>query len=77
MCAIDMNHTDAAHLQLHAQAHIYTHSDVCEGAMQEQGSDCLLVACLTSQQHASVLVSQGRIYSDNFMCCHTEIDVAV
>ena len=31
----------------------------------------LLVACLTSQQHASV--SQGWIYSDNFTCCHTEI----
>ena len=35
---------------------------------------CLLVGCLTSQQHASV--SQGRICSDNFMCCHTEIQVA-
>ena len=32
--------------------------------------DCLLVGCLTSQQHASV--SQGRICSDNFTCCHTE-----
>ena len=32
---------------------------------------CLLVGCLTSQQHASV--SQGWIYSDNFTCCHTEI----
>ena len=30
--------------------------------------------CLTSQQHASV--SQGRICSDNFMSCHTEIEVA-
>ena len=34
---------------------------------------CWLV-CLTSQQHASV--SQGRICSDNFTCCHTEIQVA-
>ena len=33
-----------------------------------------LLACLTSQQHASV--SQGRICSDNFTCCHTEIEVA-
>ena len=33
-----------------------------------------LVACLTSQQHAGV--SQGRICSDNFSCCHTEIEVA-
>ena len=29
---------------------------------------------LTSKQHASV--SQGRICSDNCMCCHTEIEVA-
>ena len=35
---------------------------------------CWLVGCLTSQQHASV--SQGRICSDNFTCCHTEIEVA-
>ena len=35
---------------------------------------CLLVGCLTSQQQASV--SQGQICSDNFMCCHTEIEVA-
>ena len=35
---------------------------------------CLLVACLTSQQHASV--SQGRICSDNLTCCHTETEVA-
>ena len=34
---------------------------------------CLL-ACLTSRQHASV--SQGRICSDNFTCCHTEIEIA-
>ena len=34
----------------------------------------LLVGYLTSQQHASV--SQGRICSDNFTCCHTEIEVA-
>ena len=36
--------------------------------------DCLLVGCLTSRQQASV--SQGRICSDNFTCCHTEIEVA-
>ena len=35
---------------------------------------CWLVACLTSQQQARV--SQGRICSDNFTCCHTEIEVA-
>ena len=36
---------------------------------------CLFVGCLTFQQHASV--SQGRICTDNFMCCHTEIEVTV
>ena len=35
---------------------------------------CLLVGCLTSQQQASA--SQGRICSDKFTCCHTEIEVA-
>ena len=35
---------------------------------------CWLVGRLTSQQQASV--SQGRICSDNFTCCHTEIEVA-
>ena len=34
---------------------------------------CLFVGCLASQQHASI--SHGRI-SDNFTCCHTEIEVA-
>ena len=33
-----------------------------------------LVGCLTSQQQASV--SQRRICSDNFTCCHTEIQLA-
>ena len=37
------------------------------------GEGCWLVACLTSQQHASV--SQGRICSDNWTCCHTEIEL--
>ena len=36
--------------------------------------DCLFVGCLTSQQQAGV--SQGRICSDNFSYCHTEIEVA-
>ena len=35
---------------------------------------CLLVGCLTSQQHASV--SHGRICSDNMTCCHTQIEAA-
>ena len=33
---------------------------------------CLFVGCLSSQQLASV--SQGRICTDNFTCCHTEIE---
>ena len=41
---------------------------------QGLGFVCWLVGCLTSQQQASV--SQGRICSDNFTCCHTEIEVA-
>ena len=42
--------------------------------VHSSGFVCLLVGCLTSQQQASV--SQGRICSDNFTCCHTEIEVA-
>ena len=34
----------------------------------------LFVGCLTSQQHASV--SQGRICSVNFTCCHSETEAA-
>ena len=34
----------------------------------------LFVGCLSSQQHVSV--SQGRICTDNFTCCHTEIEAA-
>ena len=45
------------------------------GSEEGRGIVCLLVGCLTSQQQASV--SQGRICSDNFTCCHTEIEVAV
>ena len=33
----------------------------------------VVVGCLTSQHHASV--SQGRICSDKFTCCHTKIEV--
>ena len=41
---------------------------------EEKKIVCWLVGCLTSQQHASV--SQGRICTDNFTCCHTEIEAA-
>ena len=43
----------------------------CEGSNSEV---CLSVGCLTSQQQPSV--SQGRIRTDNFTSCHTEIEVA-
>ena len=42
--------------------------------MTRRGTGRLLVGCLTSRQHARV--SQGRICSDSFTCCHTEIEVA-
>ena len=42
--------------------------------MKMKMKSCLLVGCLTSHGHASV--SQGRICSDNFTCCHTEMEVA-
>ena len=41
---------------------------------EKGGTRKLFVGCFTSQQHASV--SQGRICTDNFTCCHTEIKVA-
>ena len=44
------------------------------GRLRVRVGVCLFVGCLTSQQQASV--SQGRICSDNFTCCHTEIEVA-
>ena len=45
-----------------------------KNSLRYLGFVCLLVGCLTSQQHASV--SQRRICSDNCTCCHTEIEVA-
>ena len=51
----------------------HVHNDLCETGTGLR-SVCLLVGCLTSKQHASV--SQGRICSDKFTCCHTEIEVA-
>ena len=40
--------------------------------LRSRGRFVCFVGCLTSQQHASV--SQGRICTDNFTCCHTEIE---
>ena len=41
---------------------------------EEEDLDEEKKCCLKSQQQASV--SQGRICSDNFTCCHTEIEAA-
>ena len=51
--------------------HAHTHTHACRRASI---LSYVHVCCLTSQQHASV--SQGWICSDNFTCCHTEIEVA-
>ena len=48
--------------------------DASKTETRNLGMVCLLVGCFTSQQQASV--SQGRICSDNFTCCHTETEVA-
>ena len=50
------------------------HHMLCRVPRGTNGIVCLLVGCLMSQQQARV--SQGRICSDNFTCCHTEIQVA-
>ena len=53
---------------------IYTIDGNYNGSSWVKGDWRLLVGCLTSKQHESV--SQERIRSDNFTCCHTEIEVA-
>ena len=60
---------------LPAEAGHVAGTDATEGqALWQPGGVCLFVGCLTSQQHTSV--SQGRICTDNFTCCHTEIEAA-
>ena len=49
-------------------------SGVGGGEIGDGQKEDLFVGWLTSQQQASV--SQGRICSDNFTCCHTEIEAA-
>ena len=48
-----------------------SHATYQLGHMVHRDSSCLFVACLTSQQHASV--SQGPTCSHKYMCCHSEI----
>ena len=69
------NHRRMAHYILSSGLDSVSHEDIGnDDDDKEEGGVCLLVGCLTSQQQASV--SQGRICSDNFTCCHTEIEVA-
>ena len=49
-------------------------SQPCHPSLPASSPWGVLVGCLTSQQHASV--SQGWICTDNFTCCHTEIEGA-
>ena len=61
-------------LTSHLQATLVSGTDLLRPLCLLLYWHCCLLLCLTSQQQASV--SQGRICSDNFMCCHTEIKVA-
>ena len=67
------SHTPSAYPQ-HAQIFLPHRVVVFQRRLSAAVTVCLLVACLTSQQQASV--SQGPICSDNFTCCHTEIAVS-
>ena len=75
-------HHSAFHRVHHSAFHhihpaVWLNSQPASLCLSSAASTCcfvLFVGCLTSQQHASV--SQGRICSDNFTCCHTEIEVA-
>ena len=49
-------------------------SNVINFVQNDESGKLLFAGCFSSQQRASV--SQGRICSDNFTCCHTEIEVA-
>ena len=66
-----------SHTRLHCTPSFWLLSCQCTPSLWLLSCQCkslLFVGCLTSQQHASV--SQGRICTDNFMCCHTEIEAA-
>ena len=52
---------------------LFSQSKHIFGERLGRGEGLLFVCCLTSQQHASA--SQGQICSDNFTCCHAEIEV--
>ena len=62
-----VTHTDQANQQTSTPVYTQTRVYTCVRLLW-------FVGCLTYQQHASV--SQGRICSNNFTCCLTEIEVA-
>ena len=62
-----------AHVLIHTHTHTHTHVHT-HARTHAHTLVCLFVGCLMSQQQACV--SQGQICSDNFMCCHTETEVA-
>ena len=67
---VTCNTLSAYHVQ-----HVVLYATRNEGTAQLLSlTVCLFVGCLTSQQHASV--SQGQICTDNFTCCHTDLEVA-
>ena len=74
--SISLTHTDTDTCKnTYTCKHTYTCTYTSSFSLTVSLSNTLLlVGCLTSQQQASV--SQGRICSDNFTCCHTEIEVA-
>ena len=70
-------HTPASTLAFaHKDTKIWTDGGAGGGGSVLVACSCVgwLLACIMSQQHASVC--QGRICSDNCACCHTEIEVA-
>ena len=68
-------HLSVAHILINKQIHPWDKLRMLVDIKKSRNrSFALFVGCLTSQQHASA--SLERICSDNFMCCHTEIEVA-
>ena len=71
-CQFENYWFDPTRKNLHGES--WDGSQVCHKANGAVSGHSSFVCCLTSQQHAGV--SQGRIYADNFTCCHNEIEVA-
>ena len=76
---VSNTYTKAVRAQPHANHVLHIERLLCATSRVPRGTKglfcfVLFVGCLTSQQHASV--SHGRICTDNFTCCHTEIEAA-